>query len=248
MRPAHSSKPSYVTKVEKVESDARGGNVKVLTRWYYRPEEPIGIRRQFDGSKEVFLSDHHDLQSADTIEGKCTTTIISVVLSIIRLLVPLFLIELLLSYFILCYLLRSRYCKCEMPYNPDDLMVQCDGCADWFHPACIEMTPEEAKQMEHFYCGNCSTEEQKLLQNAYATSRHTDTKVIFCLLTIYENNRYQGIFVSFFTIVSDRCKTRVNILLYLPRLYFVRSLSIAISNKKSGHPAAKRGCNPLVNV
>ncbi|KAJ0733060.1 putative [histone H3]-dimethyl-L-lysine(36) demethylase chromatin regulator PHD family [Helianthus annuus] len=184
MRPAHSSKPSYIAKVEKVESDARGGNVKVLTRWYYRPEEPIGGRRQFDGSKEVFLSDHHDLQSADTIEGKCTMTIISVVLNIIRLLVPLFLIEL--------------YCKYEMPYNPDDLMVQCDGCANWFHPACIEMTPEEAKQMEHFYCGNCSTEEQKLLQNAHATSRHTDTKVIFWLSTIYENNRYQGIFVSFF--------------------------------------------------
>ncbi|KAJ0466998.1 hypothetical protein HanIR_Chr14g0678361 [Helianthus annuus] len=48
------------------------------------------------------------------------------------------------------------------------------------------MTPEEAKQMEHFYCGNCSTEEQKLLQNAHAnaTSRHSDTN-------------YQGNFLSF---------------------------------------------------
>jgi hypothetical protein len=26
---------------------------------------------------------------------------------------------------------RGRYCKCEMPYNPDDLMVQCEGCSDW---------------------------------------------------------------------------------------------------------------------
>lgn len=25
----------------------------------------------------------------------------------------------------------GRYCKCEMPYNPDDLMVQCEGCTDW---------------------------------------------------------------------------------------------------------------------
>ncbi|KAJ0744543.1 putative [histone H3]-dimethyl-L-lysine(36) demethylase chromatin regulator PHD family [Helianthus annuus] len=179
MRPAHSSKPSYVAKVEKIESDARGGNVKVLARWYYRPEESIGGRRQFHGSKEVFLSDHRDLLSADTIEGKCTVHSFK-------------------SYTKLDavgnddYFCRFEYnsvtgafvpdrvavyCKCEMPYNPDDLMVQCDGCADWFHPACIEMTPEEAKQMEHFYCGNCSTEEQKLLQNAHATSRHTDTKV-----------------------------------------------------------------------
>ncbi|KAF7835377.1 early bolting in short days [Senna tora] len=24
-----------------------------------------------------------------------------------------------------------RYCECEMPYNPDDLMVQSEGCKDW---------------------------------------------------------------------------------------------------------------------
>lgn len=72
MRPSEPSKPSYVAKIEKIESDARGANVKVHVRWYYRPEESIGGRRQFHGSKEVFLSDHFDIQSADTIEGKCT--------------------------------------------------------------------------------------------------------------------------------------------------------------------------------
>lgn len=35
----------------------------------------------------------------------------------------------LLIYVILCF---SSYCKCEMPYNPDDLMVQCEGCKDWY--------------------------------------------------------------------------------------------------------------------
>jgi hypothetical protein len=34
--------------------------------------ERIGGRWQFLSSKEVFLSDHYDIQSADTIEGKCT--------------------------------------------------------------------------------------------------------------------------------------------------------------------------------
>lgn len=72
MRPSEPSKPSYVAKVEKIEADSRGANVKVHVRWYYRPEESIGGRRQFHGSKEVFLSDHFDVQSADTIEGKCT--------------------------------------------------------------------------------------------------------------------------------------------------------------------------------
>ncbi|KAL3722567.1 hypothetical protein ACJRO7_034869 [Eucalyptus globulus] len=72
MRPSDPAKPSYVARIDRIESDGRGTNVKVHVRWYYRPEESIGGRRQFHGSKEVFLSDHYDIQSADTIEGKCT--------------------------------------------------------------------------------------------------------------------------------------------------------------------------------
>lgn len=72
MRPSEPGKPSYVARIERIETDARGANVRVRVRWYYRPEESIGGRRQFHGSKEVFLSDHYDVQSADTIEGKCT--------------------------------------------------------------------------------------------------------------------------------------------------------------------------------
>ncbi|KAL5999500.1 hypothetical protein ACLOJK_037785 [Asimina triloba] len=71
MRAADPSKPPYVAKVEKIEANGRGSNVQVRVRWYYRPEESIGGRRQFHGAKEVFLSDHYDAQSADTIEGKC---------------------------------------------------------------------------------------------------------------------------------------------------------------------------------
>ncbi|XP_059647639.1 chromatin remodeling protein SHL-like isoform X2 [Cornus florida] len=133
MRPSDPGKPSYVAKLEKIESDSRGANVKIHVRWYYRPEESIGGRRQFHGSKELFLSDHYDVQSADTIEGKCTVHSFK-------------------SYtkldavgnddFFCRFEYNSStgafnpdrvavYCKCEMPYNPDDLMVQCEGCTDW---------------------------------------------------------------------------------------------------------------------
>ncbi|MBA0667223.1 hypothetical protein Goklo_000340, partial [Gossypium klotzschianum] len=148
-------------------------------RWYYRPEESIGGRRQFHGSKELFLSDHYDVQSADTIEGKCTVHSFK-------------------SYtkldsvgnddFFCRFEYNSStgafnpdrvavYCKCEMPYNPDDLMVQCEDCSDWFHPACIEMTAEEAKILDHFFCETCSSSGQKKLQNSHAASRPSDTKV-----------------------------------------------------------------------
>ncbi|CAO2815010.1 unnamed protein product [Amaranthus hypochondriacus] len=179
MRPAEPSNPSYVARVEKLESDARGTNVRVHVRWYYRPEESIGGRRQFHGSKELFLSDHFDVQSADTIEGKCTVHSFK-------------------SYtkldavgnddFFCRFEYNSAsgaftpdrvavYCKCEMPYNPDDLMVQCEGCSDWFHPACIEMTAEEAKRLDHFFCQNCSLDDPKKLESSHAASRHSDTKV-----------------------------------------------------------------------
>ncbi|PWA36970.1 Bromo adjacent homology (BAH) domain-containing protein [Artemisia annua] len=42
-----------------------------------------------------------------------------------------------------------------MPYNPDDLMVQCEECKDWFHPACMGMTIEDAKKLEQFMCSEC---------------------------------------------------------------------------------------------
>jgi hypothetical protein len=58
--------------VEKIEADCRGSLVKVRVRWYYQPEESIGGCRQFHGAKELFLSDHFDEQSVNTIEGKCS--------------------------------------------------------------------------------------------------------------------------------------------------------------------------------
>ncbi|MBA0549590.1 hypothetical protein Goshw_020975 [Gossypium schwendimanii] len=179
MRPAERSKPQYVARIERIEADARGGNVKVHVRWYYRPEESIGGRRQFHGSKEVFLSDHYDVQSADTIEAKCTVHSFK-------------------SYtkldavgnddFFCRFEYNSAtgafnpdrvavYCKCEMPYNPDDLMVQCEGCSDWFHPACIEMTAEEVKLLDHYFCETCLSEDPKKLQNSLASSVDLDTKV-----------------------------------------------------------------------
>ncbi|GFP79585.1 hypothetical protein PHJA_000102000 [Phtheirospermum japonicum] len=101
MRPSDSNKPPYVAKVEKIECDHRN-NVKVRVRWYYRPEESNGGRRQFHGAKELFLSDHYDVQEFEykAATGGFTPDRVAV------------------------------YCKCEMPYNPDDLMVQCEGCKD----------------------------------------------------------------------------------------------------------------------
>ncbi|XP_024968186.1 chromatin remodeling protein SHL-like isoform X1 [Cynara cardunculus var. scolymus] len=132
MRPHDPSKPSYIAKVEKIVSDDRGSNVKVHVRWYYRPEEVVGGRKQFHGTKEVFLSDHYDVQGADTIEGKCKVHTFKNYTKLDAIGNDDF-------YSRFQYYSSTGdfnpdriavYCKCEMPYNPDDLMIQCDGCRD----------------------------------------------------------------------------------------------------------------------
>ncbi|KAJ0718989.1 putative BAH domain-containing protein [Helianthus annuus] len=41
-----------------------------LIRWYYLPEETEQGTKSFHGIKEVFLSNHYDVQSIHTIQGK----------------------------------------------------------------------------------------------------------------------------------------------------------------------------------
>nr|BAJ98370.1 predicted protein [Hordeum vulgare subsp. vulgare] len=65
-----------------------------------------------------------------------------------------------------------------MPYNPDDLMVQCEGCKDWFHPTCMGMTIEQAKKLDTFLCADCAKENgAKRPSNSYPSSPSSDSKV-----------------------------------------------------------------------
>ncbi|KAI6704087.1 hypothetical protein NL676_013223 [Syzygium grande] len=178
MRPSDTGKPPYVARIEKIESDARN-NVKVRVRWYYRPEESIGGRRQFHGAKELFLSDHYDVQSAHTIEGKCIVHSFKNYTKLENVGAEdyycRFEYKAATGAFIPDRV--AVYCKCEMPYNPDDLMVQCEGCKDWYHPACVGMTIEEAKKLEHFVCSECSDDEVKRAENGFSSSPAAEVKV-----------------------------------------------------------------------
>nr|CAD1818315.1 unnamed protein product [Ananas comosus var. bracteatus] len=69
------------------------------------------------------------------------------------------------------------FCKCEMPYNPDDLMIQCEECSDWYHPSCVGMKIEEAKKLEHFFCESCSPENGKKSEKSHSATRQTEQKV-----------------------------------------------------------------------
>ncbi|XP_039686705.1 chromatin remodeling protein EBS isoform X1 [Medicago truncatula] len=148
-----------IARVEKFEQDNMN-RMRVYVRKYYRPEETIEGRVCFHGDKELFLSNHYDVHSADTIEGKCF-------------------VHNLKNYMKLevvganDYYSRFWYnaftgamtpervevlCKCEMPYNPDRLMVLCGSCNERYHPKCVGMPFEEAMKSEdfRFVCSKCS--------------------------------------------------------------------------------------------
>jgi hypothetical protein len=46
-----------------------------------------------------------------------------------------------------------RSCVCVKPDT--DAMVQCDGCKNWFHLACVKLTEEEAQALPRFDCLMC---------------------------------------------------------------------------------------------
>jgi len=49
------------------------------------------------------------------------------------------------------------YCRCMMPYNPDEMMIGCNSCSEWYHPPCVGMGPAEveAAQATSWACPSC---------------------------------------------------------------------------------------------
>ncbi|XP_048576210.1 nucleosome-remodeling factor subunit BPTF isoform X2 [Nematostella vectensis] len=58
----------------------------------------------------------------------------------------------------------TLYCICKKPYDATRFYVGCDLCANWFHGACVNITPEEAAAMDHWSCKDCKREQQDVEQ------------------------------------------------------------------------------------
>ncbi|XP_021975730.1 chromatin remodeling protein EBS [Helianthus annuus] len=155
--------PKIPTSVAQVESlDVERQMVRI--RWYYLPEETKQGRRTFHGIKEVLLSNHYDVRSIHTIQGKCVVYSLENYMN----LKPIGADD---------YFCRFEYncvekcvvdgfvdveCDCEMPYNPDLFMVQCDGCMCRFHPSCKGMKDKDAMGLTKFLCSKkCSDDDAK---------------------------------------------------------------------------------------
>ncbi|KAH8939413.1 hypothetical protein BDL97_15G035800 [Sphagnum fallax] len=134
MRAEDSEKPPYVAKIEKIEADSRN-NIKLRVCWYYRPEESKCGRRPFHGARELFLSDHYDIQSADTIEGTCT---VHTFRNYIKL-------ETVRAEDFFC---RFEYQAATGDFTPDRVAV--------FHGHCVNLSTEQVITTEKYMCTGCS--------------------------------------------------------------------------------------------
>ncbi|PWA59808.1 bromo adjacent homology (BAH) domain, Zinc finger, RING/FYVE/PHD-type [Artemisia annua] len=149
---------TYVALVRGFQADPNEA-VKVETRRYYRPEDTVAGRKPFHGSRELFLTDHYDNQNASTILEKCVVNTFTnyTLLKDVR---PI------------DYFSRFEYqtetgwfspdavevvCKCEMPVNPDVFMLKCEACRELYHPVCLNMTTDQAKQLvlDNYTCDDC---------------------------------------------------------------------------------------------
>ncbi|XP_071699612.1 chromatin remodeling protein EBS-like [Rutidosis leptorrhynchoides] len=152
-------KPNCIAKIEKILT-ANGRinpRVKVEIRWFYRQEDAIGGRKSFHGTKELFSSDHVDTQSVDTIVEKCNVYSMDEYNNLDKVEENDFFCRFEYQRLTGAFSPESItvYCRCEMPENPDREMIDCENCGDRFHPACLDMTAEMAKQLNHFICQPC---------------------------------------------------------------------------------------------
>ncbi|XP_062522565.1 lysine-specific demethylase 7A-like isoform X2 [Corticium candelabrum] len=47
------------------------------------------------------------------------------------------------------------YCICKQPYDPEQFMIECDVCKDWFHGSCVNVQEHESYDIDVYHCVEC---------------------------------------------------------------------------------------------
>ncbi|KAG2433067.1 hypothetical protein HYH02_012771 [Chlamydomonas schloesseri] len=156
------SAPAYIARIRKlIQIGPEPEQVELEVTWFYRPEEAIGGRKAFHGEAEVFDSDHQDKAPLAAILGRCNVHSVTRYEALDRRDENDFFCR-------FTYKPRTKqfepdrvpvYCMCEMPYNPDRPMINCDTCDEWYHPSCLGLG-QQVLQQDNFVCPTCATPQQ----------------------------------------------------------------------------------------
>mmetsp|Transcript_2783 Transcript_2783/g.6962 ORF Transcript_2783/g.6962 Transcript_2783/m.6962 type:complete len:193 (-) Transcript_2783:51-629(-) len=157
--------PTYIGRIRAIDKHPTEGK-RVRVAWFYRPEECVGGRKVFHGERELFTSDHLDWCDVSTIDGACSVHSLRAYQDLTELTDEDF-------YSRFTYKPATNefkpdrvpvYCVCEMPYNPDHFMVECDECQEWYHPDCLKLSKKQVDAIQGFTCPNCKREEEPPLK------------------------------------------------------------------------------------
>lgn len=152
---------AYIGKIRNVTARSSPDNVRIQIAWFYRPEETKSGRQAFHGEKEVFQSDHLDWCHKNAIIGKCRVLTLEGYQNLPAIGEN--------DFYCRFFYMPSTgefspddvpvFCLCEMPYNPDRVMIACDKCDEWFHPECLGLSKEEVDEVvrssQPFVCPQC---------------------------------------------------------------------------------------------
>lgn len=156
LQPPKKDAPPFIGRIESISNDTKEG-LQIRVAWYYRPEEAAGGRKAFHSEREIFFSDHFDWVGAQSINGKCQVHTLQAYQKLQAVTASDFFAR--FSYKAKTGQFRPDrvpvYCICEMPYNPDLFMIECDNCREWYHPECIGRERQEVEAEPSFVCQEC---------------------------------------------------------------------------------------------
>lgn len=93
-----------------------------------------------------------------------------------------------------CCLIYRLWCICKQPHN-NRFMICCDGCEDWFHGKCVNITKAMGQAMEEqgieWRCPNCIKKTPK----AATKTASKDSKVNIILTIVYTQNKHRIILI-----------------------------------------------------
>ena len=47
------------------------------------------------------------------------------------------------------------FCLCQQPYSPEQAMVSCDACGEWWHLRCVGISQAHARSAKVYHCPFC---------------------------------------------------------------------------------------------
>lgn len=129
--------PFWIARIHEIRVSS-DGNTLLLINWFYWPDELPQGRLPDHGASEVIDSDHYDIIDARTVGSSLKIQMWNENDD-----------EAVLEGMFCRQFYKTeegqgrlsslrKYCDCQGYYNPDKVMVQCEGCKTWLHAECLE--------------------------------------------------------------------------------------------------------------